>query len=118
MSAQKTPKFCWGCGKPLKPGQKFCTYCGKPVKFEKRTPLSRSTVNKQIPVTPKTASFNPTLAANLYGRAPSEDLSTKYHQIIQNPMKNNQKQSELDIYKNRYTESTQKFTFICRKKFR
>ncbi|MCF2141703.1 MAG: zinc-ribbon domain-containing protein [Candidatus Lokiarchaeota archaeon] len=85
MPAQKTPKFCWGCGKPLKPGQKFCTYCGKPVKFEKGTPLPRSAVNQQIPITPKTASFSPTVAANPYGRAPSEDLSTKYHQIIQNP---------------------------------
>ncbi|MHA1717932.1 MAG: zinc-ribbon domain-containing protein [Promethearchaeota archaeon] len=29
--SQKTPKFCWGCGNQLKPGQKFCTRCGKPV---------------------------------------------------------------------------------------
>ncbi|WP_457556879.1 zinc-ribbon domain-containing protein [Candidatus Harpocratesius sp.] len=110
MSAQKTPKFCWGCGKPLKPGQKFCTYCGKPVKFEKGTPVSRSTVNQKIPVAPKTASFTPTSAANLYGRAPSEDLSTKYHQIIQNPPTVPVAPSQSDLKGQKFTGLSEKYS--------
>ena len=27
-----TPRFCWNCGSPLKPGNKFCAVCGSPVK--------------------------------------------------------------------------------------
>jgi hypothetical protein len=27
----KTPKFCPGCGAPLKPGAKFCASCGRPL---------------------------------------------------------------------------------------
>ncbi|HEY5000383.1 MAG TPA: zinc ribbon domain-containing protein, partial [Candidatus Cryosericum sp.] len=27
----KTPKFCPGCGAPVKPGAKFCASCGRPL---------------------------------------------------------------------------------------
>lgn len=90
MSAVRTPKFCWGCGKPLKDGQKFCTYCGKPVKLKSNsTTEPRKPTNLSSPSQPKTASFSPPKNPNSpYGQPKGEDLSSKYMKIIENQNKN------------------------------
>ncbi len=80
MSMQKTPKFCWGCGKPLKPGQKFCTFCGKKVKIE-GSPLNTALPNNAPRVAPHVASkYNQRSSSiskqpsNLYGRSTQKDV--------------------------------------------